>query len=139
MDADVHSISLQSVGFRLRHQYTTEHGIETVQTSAEDISCRDEAHPWLSDWEKPQEYQFEQENPLKGVTNPLEEGIKRLKEGDLPTAVLLFEAEVILTRFSLHDLKLIQLLYIFHLSLFAGASTSHQCTGTQEDFLTVFA
>ena len=58
------------------------------------ISCRDNAHPWLSDWEKPQEYQFEQENPLRGVANPLEEGIKRLKEGDLPTAVLLFEAEV---------------------------------------------
>ena len=58
------------------------------------LSCRDDAHPWLSDWEKPQEYQFEQENPLRGVANPLEEGIKRLKEGDLPTAVLLFEAEV---------------------------------------------
>ena len=60
---------------------------------------RQDAHPWLQDFssfqkETAKEYQFEEDNPLREVENPLEEGLKRLKEGDLPSAVLLFEAEV---------------------------------------------
>ena len=55
-------------------------------------------HPWLDDYRsfesQTQQYQFEENNPLKDVENPLEEGLKRLREGDLPSAVLLFEAEV---------------------------------------------
>lgn len=55
-------------------------------------------HPWLEDFssfqKQAKEYRFEEDNPLREVENPLEEGLKKLKEGDLPSAVLLFEAEV---------------------------------------------
>lgn len=53
------------------------------------------SHPWLSEFEQNEkEYKFSEDNPLKDVANPMEEGLKKLKEGDLPSAVLLFEAEV---------------------------------------------
>ena len=62
-------------------------------------SCRnEEEHPWLSEYASnpspPSEYQFQEDNPLRSVQQPLEEGLKRLAEGDLPSAVLLFEVEV---------------------------------------------
>ena len=57
---------------------------------------RQEDHLWLSEFDKLEEkdYQFQADNPLRDVANPLEEGLNRLEEGDLPSAVLLFEAEV---------------------------------------------
>uniref|UniRef100_L7M7L1 Peroxisomal targeting signal 1 receptor n=1 Tax=Rhipicephalus pulchellus TaxID=72859 RepID=L7M7L1_RHIPC len=54
------------------------------------------AHPWLSEYERlPEpyrEYKFAEVNPLENVENPFEEGLKKLQEHDIPSAVLLFEA-----------------------------------------------
>ena len=60
---------------------------------------RQETHPWLSEFAEleKKDYPFQADNPLRDVTNPLDEGLDRLKEGDLPSAVLLFEAEVTVT------------------------------------------
>ncbi|XP_048580653.1 peroxisomal targeting signal 1 receptor isoform X2 [Nematostella vectensis] len=56
----------------------------------------DEAHSWFTDYEEEtnKEYKFEEDNPLLDHPNPFEEGLKKLKEGDLISAILLFEAEV---------------------------------------------
>lgn len=54
------------------------------------------AHSWYSESEAAlnKEYSFEEDNPLIDHPNPFEEGLKKLKEGDLISAILLFEAEV---------------------------------------------
>lgn len=57
-----------------------------------------DSHPWLSEYESlPEpyrEYKFADVNPLENVENPFEEGLKKLQENDIPSAVLLFEAAV---------------------------------------------
>ena len=56
-----------------------------------------QGHPWLDEydslWKK--DYEFVKENPLKDHVNAFDEGLKRLKEGDLANAILLFEAAVL--------------------------------------------
>ena len=37
---------------------------------------------------------FEENNPMMEIPNPFEEGLKKLKAGDIISAILLFEAEV---------------------------------------------
>ena len=53
-------------------------------------------HPWLENnqQEGNQEYSFTQNNPFEDVADPLSEGKKKLLEGDIPSAVLLFESAV---------------------------------------------
>ncbi|XP_012533225.1 peroxisomal targeting signal 1 receptor [Monomorium pharaonis] len=55
------------------------------------------AHPWVSEFDTyydpfNKEYDFSETNPMKDLPNALEEGKKRLQAGDLPSAVLCFEA-----------------------------------------------
>ncbi|XP_012282623.1 peroxisomal targeting signal 1 receptor [Orussus abietinus] len=56
------------------------------------------AQPWLSEYEKYydpfKEYAFESQNPMADLADPLAEGKRRLEEGDLPGAVLCFEAAI---------------------------------------------
>ena len=39
-------------------------------------------------------YEFAQENPYRETENALQKGMEKLKEGDLPSAILFFEAAV---------------------------------------------
>jgi len=56
----------------------------------------DNEHPWLRQYadDVKKEYVFEEENPFKDHPNAFEEGLIKLKEGDLISAILLFEEAV---------------------------------------------
>ncbi|XP_026666782.1 peroxisomal targeting signal 1 receptor isoform X2 [Ceratina calcarata] len=55
-------------------------------------------HPWLTEYDTfydPfKEYEFQEDNPMKDLPDALEEGKRRLEAGDLPSAILCFEAAV---------------------------------------------
>lgn len=55
-------------------------------------------HPWLPDYadfyDPYKEYTFTDSNPMKDMQNPLQTGKEKLANGDLPSAVLCFEAAV---------------------------------------------
>ena len=55
-------------------------------------------HPWLSEYDENydpyKEYKFAEENPMQDIENALEKGKEYLTKGDIPSAVLCFEAAV---------------------------------------------
>lgn len=69
---------------------------EWDKVSADELSS---THPWVSEFDTyydpfNKEYEFCETNPMKDLPNALAEGKKRLEAGDLPSAVLCFEAAV---------------------------------------------
>ncbi|XP_034950232.1 peroxisomal targeting signal 1 receptor [Chelonus insularis] len=57
-----------------------------------------DSHPWISEYESYydpfKDYKFSEDNPMKDSVDALEQGRRRLEAGDLPSAVLCFEAAV---------------------------------------------
>ncbi|GFO22009.1 retinal rod rhodopsin-sensitive cgmp 3',5'-cyclic phosphodiesterase subunit delta-like [Plakobranchus ocellatus] len=69
---------------------------DNLQKQWEDVKDED-GHPWLAEYDSSKafkDYEFDKENPLLDHDNAFEEGKKRLAAGEIPNAVLLFEAAV---------------------------------------------
>lgn len=86
-------------------ELTNEDGFNTsfwskLQDEWKKLAESDQAsdHPWLSEYPEHfdsfKEYTFSEDNPMFDVADPLERGKQFLQEGDLPSAVLCFEAAV---------------------------------------------
>lgn len=70
---------------------------EKLQSDLEEMSRGESKDPWISEFVESsyeQSYKFAEDNEWLEHPHPFEEGLKKLKEGDLPSAVLLFEAAV---------------------------------------------
>ncbi|XP_055603473.1 peroxisomal targeting signal 1 receptor [Uranotaenia lowii] len=71
---------------------------ERLQDEWRTISENDSQHPWLSEfsefYDPYKEYKFDEENPMTNVENAFEKGKAFLAQGDIPSAVLCFEAAV---------------------------------------------
>lgn len=71
---------------------------ERLQDEWRSISENDSQHPWLTDfsefYDPYKEYKFDEENPMTNVENAFEKGKAFLAQGDIPSAVLCFEAAV---------------------------------------------
>lgn len=70
---------------------------EKLEQHWHDVAASSEEHAWLADFEETEpykEYKFEEENPLINHPDPFQAGLEKLGHGDIPSAVLLFEAAV---------------------------------------------
>ncbi|XP_076452011.1 peroxisomal targeting signal 1 receptor-like [Babylonia areolata] len=70
---------------------------DKLQEHWEDADSQNHGHPWLTEFEQTdpyEKYKFEEDNPLKDHPSAFDEGLKLLEKGDIPNAVLLFEAAV---------------------------------------------
>ncbi|VVC33828.1 Hypothetical protein CINCED_3A017187 [Cinara cedri] len=77
--------------------------VKSTETSKNKFKIVDESsnlHDWFSEFEEiknaenQKEYCFTTDNEMVSIENPLAEGKRRLENGELPTAVLCFEAAV---------------------------------------------
>ncbi|XP_053675253.1 peroxisomal targeting signal 1 receptor [Anopheles nili] len=71
---------------------------ERLQDEWRTLSDSEGKHPWLSEfndfYDPFREYKFDEENPMMNVENAFEKGKAFLAQGDIPSAVLCFEAAV---------------------------------------------